>query len=125
MRFLGLMTLLLAARLVFAAEPLRIAVAGLVHGHVEGFLLRPAQARKDVEIVGIFEPNTAFAAELAKKYGLPQSLLNTNLETMLDRVKPDAVATFTNTFDHAKVVEAAAARLLPVMMEKPMAVSME
>jgi predicted dehydrogenase len=124
-RFLCLLAFLPALLPAQTEKPLRIAVAGLVHGHVEGFLLRPAQARKDVEIVGIFEPNTAFAAELAKKYGLPQSLLYTNLETMLDRVKPDAVATFTNTFDHAKVVEAAAARHLPVMMEKPMAVSME
>jgi predicted dehydrogenase len=104
-------------------KPLRIAVAGLVHGHVEGFLLNPAQKRKDVEIVGIFEPNTALAATIAKKFGYPESLLFTNLNTMLDSVKPDAVATFTNTFDHAMVVEAAAPRHLPVMMEKPLAVS--
>ena len=104
-------------------KPVRIAVAGLVHGHVEGFLLQPARTRKDIEIVGMFEPDTALAAALAKKYGLPQSILYTNLETMLDRVKPDAVATFTNTFDHPMVVEAAALRHLPVMMEKPMAVS--
>ena len=104
-------------------KPVRIAVAGLVHGHVEGFLLQPARTRKDIEIVGMFEPDTALATALAKKYALPQSILFTNLETMLDRVKPDAIATFTNTFDHPMVVEAAALRHLPVMMEKPMAVS--
>jgi len=106
-------------------KPLRIAVAGLVHGHVGGFLLTPAQKRKDVEIVGIFEPDTALAGMIAKKYGFPQSMLFTNLATMLDTVKPDAVATFTNTFDHAMVVETAAPRHLPVMMEKPLAVSVE
>jgi len=106
-------------------KPLRIAVAGLVHGHVDGFLLRPAQTRKDIEIVGIFEPNTASAATVAKKYGFPQSILYANLDTMLDRVKPDAVAIFTNPFDHAMVVESAAPRHLPVMMEKPLAVSVE
>jgi predicted dehydrogenase len=42
---------------------------------------------------------------------------------MLDRVKPEAVASFTNTLDHPVVVEAAAARHIPVMMEKPLAVS--
>ena len=42
---------------------------------------------------------------------------------MLDRTKPDAVAAFTNTFDHPVVVEAAAARGIDVMMEKPLAVS--
>jgi predicted dehydrogenase len=105
--------------------PLRIAVAGLVHGHVEGFLLRPAQTRKDVKIVGIFEPDTALAGKIAKQYGYPESILYTNLDTMLDRVMPDAVATFTNTFDHAAVVGAAAPRHLTVMMEKPLAVSVE
>src|SRR5206468_8754911 len=34
--------------------PLRLAIAGLVHGHVAGFL-RAAQARKDVRIVGVFD----------------------------------------------------------------------
>src|SRR5258708_7239333 len=106
-------------------KPLRIAVAGLVHGHVGGFLLTPAQKRKDVEIVGVFEPNTALAGVIAKKYGFPQAMLFTNLVTMLDTVKPDAVATFTNTFDHTLVVETAAPRHLPVMMEKPLAVSVE
>ena len=42
---------------------------------------------------------------------------------MLDTVKPEAVATFTNTYDHAMVVEACAKRRIPVMMEKPLAVS--
>jgi predicted dehydrogenase len=44
---------------------------------------------------------------------------------MLDRSKPEAVATFTSTYDHPVVVEACASRHLPVMMEKPLAVSME
>jgi predicted dehydrogenase len=106
-------------------KPLRLAVAGLVHGHVEGFLLAPAQKRKDIEIVGIFEPNTALAASIAKKYGFPQAMFYTNLATMLDQMKPEAVATFTNPSDHAMVVETAAPRHLTVMMEKPMAISVD
>ena len=39
------------------AAPLRLAIAGLVHGHVGGFL-KAAQARPDVQIVGIFEPDS-------------------------------------------------------------------
>jgi len=125
MRFLGLMTLLLAARLVFAAEPLRIAVAGLVHGHVEGFLLRPAKARADVQIVGIYEPNRDLQRKYGQKYGFPDSIFFTDLDLMLARQHPDAVATFTNTFDHAMVVEACAKHRITVMMEKPLAVSVE
>ena len=114
-RFIALMAVAFLPALVPAQneKTVRIAVAGLVHGHVEDFLFRPAQARKDVEIVGIFEPDTALAGTIAKKYRLPESVLFTDLETMLDRVHPDAVATFTNTFDHTKVVEAAAPRHLP------------
>jgi predicted dehydrogenase len=44
---------------------------------------------------------------------------------MLDTLKPEAVASFSSTFDHAAMVEIAAARKIPVMMEKPLAVSMD
>jgi predicted dehydrogenase len=102
---------------------LKLAIAGLVHGHVGG-LLRQAQRRADVQIVGIYEPDTAVQRRYAKEFGLAEALFFTDLPAMLDRVKPEAVASFTNTFDHPMVVEAAAARHVPVMMEKPLAVSM-
>ena len=35
--------------------PLRLAIAGLVHGHVGGFL-RGAQGRQDLKILGVFDP---------------------------------------------------------------------
>ncbi|HSB60679.1 MAG TPA: Gfo/Idh/MocA family oxidoreductase, partial [Vicinamibacteria bacterium] len=47
----------------------------------------------------------------------------TDLDLMLDRTKPEAVAAFTSTDDHPMVVEACAARRIHVMMEKPLAVS--
>jgi predicted dehydrogenase len=40
---------------------------------------------------------------------------------MLGKAAPEAVAAFTNTADHPGVVEAAAARRIHVMMEKPLA----
>jgi predicted dehydrogenase len=104
--------------------PFRLAIAGLVHGHVSGFL-RAAQGRQDVQIVGIFEPDAALQRAYAKRNGLDQSIFFTDLGAMLERTKPQAVASFTSTFDHATVVEAAAARHLTVMMEKPLAVSVE
>jgi len=101
--------------------PLRLAIAGLVHGHVAGFL-RAAQARKDVQIVGVFDADAALQRKYAERYGLPASVMFTELDTMLDRARPEAVASFTNTFDHPLVVEAAATRHVHVMMEKPLAV---
>jgi predicted dehydrogenase len=102
--------------------PLRLAIAGLVHGHVSGFL-RGAQGRQDVEIVGIFDPDKALLQQYGQRYKVAETALFTDLATMLDRTKPEAVASFTNTFDHPAIVEAAAARHIDVMMEKPLAVS--
>ena len=93
-----------------------------MHGHVGGFL-KAAQARPDVQIVGIFEPDAALLRQYAARHGLADAVLFTDLNAMLDRAKPEAVASFTNTFDHPAVVEAAAARHIHVMMEKPLAVS--
>jgi predicted dehydrogenase len=105
------------------AKPLRLAIAGLVHGHVATFL-SAARTRKDVQIVGVFDPNPALTASYGKSNGLAAELLFNDLTAMLDRSKPEAVATFTSTFDHAMVVEACAHRHIPVMMEKPLAVDM-
>jgi predicted dehydrogenase len=104
------------------SPPLRLAIAGLVHGHVSGFL-RAAQGRKDVEIVGVFDPDAALLRTYAERYQLADSVLFTDLASLIDRAKPEAVASFTNTQDHPAVVEAAAARRVHVMMEKPLAVS--
>ena len=100
---------------------MRLAIAGLAHGHVSGFL-RAAKARKDVEIVGVFDPDAALGAQYAKsnRTSRPSSVFQ-DLGAMLDKVKPEAVATFTATSDHAAVVEACAPRHIAVMMEKPLA----
>jgi predicted dehydrogenase len=44
---------------------------------------------------------------------------------MLDETKPQAVVAHTSTFDHLQVVQTCAAHHIDVMMEKPLAVSIE
>ncbi len=105
-----------------AARPMRLAIAGLVHGHVRGFL-ELLKGRTDVELVGIAEPEPGLRAAVLKQYGLADALGFASVDEMLDRTHPDAVATFTSTFDHPAVVEASARRHVAVMMEKPLAVS--
>ena len=105
-------------------EPLRIGLVGLVHGHVKG-LLRLLAKRSDVRLVGIAEANQPVAERYRKEYGLEESLFHRQLDAMLDQKRPEGVLIFTNTFDHRQVVEACAARRLPCMMEKPLAVSRE
>jgi scyllo-inositol 2-dehydrogenase (NADP+) len=103
-------------------RPVRLAIAGLVHGHVSGFL-RSAQGRHDVEIVGMYEPDTMLLQQYGDQFKIPAAAQFTSLDEMLDRTRPEAVASFTSTFDHATIVEAAAARRIHVMMEKPLAVT--
>jgi predicted dehydrogenase len=104
-------------------RPLRIAVSGTTHGHVAWILDRKNQGKTDVVLVGIYEPNTALAHRLAAQYRIGEELFYTNLNQMLDQVKPEAVAAFGSIFEHMEVVEACAPRGIHVMVEKPLAVS--
>ncbi|HXB73826.1 MAG TPA: Gfo/Idh/MocA family oxidoreductase [Candidatus Acidoferrales bacterium] len=105
------------------AKPLRVAIAGLAHGHASGFF-RGARNRKDIQITGVFDSDATLGARYAKENGFAADIMFTDLGAMLDRTKPEAVATFTNTYDHAMVVEACALRHIPVMMEKPLAANL-
>jgi glucose-fructose oxidoreductase len=104
--------------------PLRVALAGLVHGHASGFFDQ-FQKRTDLQIVGIAEADGQLVAHFEKKYGLAPSLFYSDLEEMLKATHPQAVLAFTNTYDHRRVVEICAKYGVPVMMEKPLAVSLE
>ncbi len=106
------------------AAPVRFAIVGLVHDHARGFI-PAAITRKDIELAAIVEPDQDLARRYARDYKLGNSLFYTNLEQMLEATKVQAVATFTSTFEHRRVVETCAARGVHVMMEKPLAVSME
>lgn len=102
--------------------PLRIAIIGFVHGHVEGLLWNASQ-RKDIQIVGVYEPNKELFDRLAAKYQLDPSLRHDNLPAMLDAAKPEAVSVMSSIRDHLPAVEACAPRGIHVMVEKPLAFS--
>ena len=107
-----------------STTPLRVAIIGLVHGHVAGFL-GPALKRSDIQIVGIAEPDQPLAHRYANQFHLNPQLLYTDAEQMLTKVQPQAVLLYTNTRDHRPMVEMAARHHITVMMEKPVAVSTE
>jgi len=104
--------------------PLRVGIVGLVHGHVQGFLEHSLH-NPEIEIVGVAEPDQALAAQYATKFAIDRRLLFPTLEEMIDRTHPQAVLVYTNTYDHRRVVEVCARRGVHVMMEKPLAVSLE
>ena len=103
--------------------PVRVAIVGLVHDHVHGILSQ--KKASDYTIVGISEPNKELAMRVLEQHKLDTSLWHSDTATMLDQVKPEAVTAFTTTFDHLEVVRQCAPRGIDVMMEKPLAVSME
>jgi glucose-fructose oxidoreductase len=104
--------------------PLRVALAGLVHGHAFGFFDQ-FQKRTDLQVVGIAEADGQLVAQFEKRYGVASNLFYTDLEEMLKKTHPQAVLAYTNTYDHRRVVEICARYSVPVMMEKPLAVSLE
>src|SRR5208283_4175044 len=120
-------SLLMAVALARSQEnppPVRLAIVGLVHDHVTGMLPVLAK-RQDVRLVGIVEPNRDAVDSYAGRFHLDRSLFYPSIEALVASVKVDAVATFTSTFDHRRVVEACAPLGIDVMMEKPLAVNME
>jgi predicted dehydrogenase len=107
-----------------AHPPLRIGIVGLVHGHVHGFLGQSLHS-PEIEIVGVAEPDAHLLSQAATRYGFDQALLFTDLEEMLQKAHPQAVLVYTNTYDHRRVVEICARHGVHVMMEKPLAVSLD
>ena len=103
--------------------PLRVGIAGLTHTHVHGILGRAK--RGDIVIVGIVEPNRALAQRYLQQYGLSMDLVYNTLEEMLAKTKPEAVTAFGSIYQHLEVVQACAPKGIHVMVEKPLAVSMD
>jgi glucose-fructose oxidoreductase len=125
-RFLVLLSFaVMASNFSWAADrPLRVGIVGLVHGHVHGFL-DASRNRPEIDIVGIAEPDRKLALQNAARYGFKPELLFADLEEMLQKAHPEAVLAYSNTYDHRRVVEVCARHGVHVMMEKPLAVSLE
>lgn len=102
-----------------AQAPLKIAVAGLSHGHV-GWIFNRSD-KKDIEIVGIYETNPDLVNLFMTKYKLDKKLFFTDLNKMLEEAKPEAVSAFGAINEHIAIVRACAPKKIHVMVEKPLA----
>ena len=106
-----------------AAEPLRIGVAGVSHGHIHEVISKAH--RGDFTVVGVWEANDSLRAATHLHDKVDGALFYADLARMLDQTKPEAVVAFGPVYDHLQVVEACAPRGIHVMVEKPLAVSVE
>src|SRR3984957_14244704 len=120
---IGSFFLLAVPRPAAAEPPIRVAIVGLVHGHVKGFLAA-LPGNQASTLVAIVEPQEALAKDYAAKYHLDAKLFYTDLEKMLAEQRPDAVLVYTTIQDHRKVIETAARHGISSMVEKPLATTL-
>lgn len=119
MRTFVLLCFALMSVQAFAQKPVRVAVAGLSHGHVGWIFNR--KEKKDIELVGIYETNPDLIRQFTERYKLDPKLFYSDLNKMLDAVKPEAVSAFGAINEHVVIVRACAPRKIHVMVEKPLA----
>ncbi|MEY8021184.1 Gfo/Idh/MocA family protein [Muriicola sp. SD30] len=123
MSFTFLMILFFSLQGYAQEEPLKIGVVGLTHTHVHWILGR--EDRGDIEIVGIVEPNRDLASRYATQHNFPMSLVYDTMEEMISATRPEAVTAFGTIYEHLQVVETCAPLGIHVMVEKPLAVSLD
>jgi glucose-fructose oxidoreductase len=106
-----------------SATPIRVAVVGLEHGHVSGFLNGLSQ-HPEVQLVAIVEPDAALAAKYEQQYKLDHALFFNDVDSMVSSKTPQALLVYTSVAGHRAAIEAGARHHLPVMVEKPLTMSL-
>ena len=106
-----------------SAEPVTMAVAGLSHGHAH-WIFQDHFAAGDY-VIGVYEPDEELVRQFINNYNLDRDLFFDDLDEMLDELQPSGLLAFGAVYDHLSVVEAAAPRGVHVMVEKPLAVSLD
>lgn len=104
-------------------ESLKLGIVGLTHTHVHWILGR--EDIGDIDIVGIVEPDRELAERYSKQHGYSMNLVFDTMEEMIAKTKPEAVAAFGTIYEHLEVVKTCAPQGIHVMVEKPLAVSLE
>ncbi|MEM9820696.1 MAG: Gfo/Idh/MocA family oxidoreductase [Bacteroidota bacterium] len=106
-------------------QAIKIGVVGLTHTHVHWIFGSHAKAEGVFDIVGIVEPNKALAKRYAEQYQFSMDLVYNTLHELIENQAPDAVTAFGTIYDHLGIVEVCAPRGIHVMVEKPLAVSLD
>ncbi len=103
--------------------PIRVAIVGLEHGHVVGFLEQfPKQ--HDAELVGIVDANAALRSKYAEQFHLDPKLFYASMDDLFAHQQPQALLVYTSIAQHRRVIEEAATHNVAVMIEKPLTISL-
>lgn len=116
---------LLAISVFAQTKQVRVAIDGLTHAHVHGILQYIGKPDAPIQIVGIAESNKDLANRLAKHYGFDMDIVYDTVDEMIDKTNPQGVLAFSSIYQHLNTVKACAPKGIHVMVEKPLAVSME
>ncbi|HVZ35695.1 MAG: Gfo/Idh/MocA family protein [Acidobacteriota bacterium] len=108
------------AALPVGAQETGIAIVGLVHSHVWGYLEKIAKGQTPAKLVAVSEPNPELVAEGRKAIG-PDVPVYSDYKKMLDEKKPAIVWAFVENNRHLEIVQACAPRKIHVIFEKPLA----
>jgi predicted dehydrogenase len=126
-RFAALALFLISSFLFFrvdaCAQILKVGVAGLNHDHAYGLMNQ--HKKGEVVILGIAEPDEQLVRRYKQRYQLPDSIFYATVTEMLQHIKPDAVLAYNAIADHLEVIEACAPKGIAVMVEKPLATTVE
>ncbi len=104
--------------------PIRVAIVGLVHGHVQGFL-HDLPSHREITLVGISEPDAALRQHYIDRTHLPANLFFPTEAAMLQSTHPQAILVYTSTAGHRAAIEQAAPLHIAAMVEKPLATTVE
>jgi predicted dehydrogenase len=104
--------------------PIRVAIVGLVHGHVQGFL-HSLPAHPEITLVGISDPDAALRQQYIDRTHLPANLFFPTEAAMLQSTHPQAILVYTSIAGHRAAIEQAAPLHIAAMVEKPLATTVE
>jgi len=104
--------------------PVRVAIVGLEHGHVTGFLQQfPNQ--HEAELVGVVDADAALRSKYMQQFHLDPGLFYATLDELFAYRHPQALLVYTSIAEHRRVIESAATHNVAVMVEKPLTISLE
>jgi predicted dehydrogenase len=107
-----------------AQTPVRVAIVGLVHGHVAGFLPQLPK-HPEVQLVGVSDPDPALRQKYAAQFHLDPKIFFPDEEAMIQATHPQAVLVYTSIAGHRPAIEIAARHHVAVMVEKPLTISLD
>ncbi|MCX6627973.1 MAG: Gfo/Idh/MocA family oxidoreductase [Candidatus Solibacter sp.] len=130
-----IVTLLCFLALPLAAQEYKIAVVSMLHAHVWLHLGTMLKGDK-VKLVGVSETLPDLIGRATRedvipqtqnvtRPGVPESLIFADWKKMIDQTKPDIVWAFTPTNGHVDVVRYCAPKGIHVIMEKPLAATLD